>query len=291
MNLAIIGLGNWGKKLLVTFNKQNKIKYCHTSGDLQNIQWVKKNFPKIKIVKNIDEILNDEKIDAVIIASPINTHHDFAKKSLLSKKHVFVEKPLSKNFSEAKSLFSLAKKNNLCLFVGNIFLYHPVFYKLKKLLSKEKIQSISGIWLKTGTFGEDIILNLLYHEISLVCELFGTPKKLILNNSQKFASKSDILDIDVIFNKKIKCNFYINRISNTKQKSLTIITNKNCYLWENEFLYKFSQRTNSFKKIYESKQTALENESNEFIKNIRIPSKRANSQISLEVLKTLGTVL
>lgn len=291
MNLAIIGLGIWGKKLLITFNKKNKIKYCYTLGNAQNLQWLKKNFPKIKIANHINQILTDENIDAIIIATPIKTHKEIVKKSLINHKHVFVEKPLSKNLAESKTLVEIAKKNNLCLFVGNVFLYHPIFFKLKRLLINEKIQSVSGIWLKTGTFNEEIILNLLYHEICIINELVGIPKKIIIENSQKFISKSDIIDVNVIFSKKIKCHFHINRISNTKQKSLTIITNKNCYLWQDELLYKFSKRNNQFKLIFESKQTALENESKEFIQASMInPKKLTNAKTSLEVLKTLCMV-
>ena len=86
LNLAIIGLGHWGKKLVMEFNKSHKIKYCHTKGNTQNISWLKKKFPKIKVVTQITEILDDDNIDAVIIATPINTHYNLVKKALLAKK-------------------------------------------------------------------------------------------------------------------------------------------------------------------------------------------------------------
>jgi len=291
LNLAIIGLGNWGKKLLIEFNKSNTIKFCYTEGNALNLNWLKKNFPKIRSTTKIIEILEDKDIDAVIIATPIHSHKKLVEKFLLHEKHVFVEKPLSETIFESKNLIALAKKKKLCLFVGNIFLYHPVFFKLKKLLITEKIKSISGTWLKTGTFNDDIFLNLLYHDVCIAHNLIGKPKKLKILNSQKHITKSDIVNIQMIYSNDISCHFYINRISNVKQKSLTIITEKNCYLWENDTLFKFSKRNNTFKKFYESKNTALENESKSFSKEISGQMKFNNAQISLEILKDLCTIL
>lgn len=291
MNLAIIGLGNWGKKLLFEFNEYNSIKYCYTKGNSSNLKWLRKNFPKIHVANKITEILDDDDIDGVIIATPINSHNKLVKKFLLHEKNVFVEKPLSKTVSESKKLIELAKKKKLCLFVGNIFLYHPVFFKLQKLLVSEKIKSISGIWLKTGSFDNDVLLNLLYHEISIVHSLVGKPDKLKILNSQKLVTKSDIVNIQMIYKNNINCDFYINRISNIKHKSITFITNKNCYLWENNILFKFSKKNNQFKKFYESKHTALENECMAFSKEISRHQKSNNTKISLEILKDLSKIL
>jgi len=292
LNLAIIGLGHWGKKLVIEFNKSHKIKYCHTKGNTQNISWLKKKFPKIKVVKQITEILDDDNIDAVIIATPIQSHKDLVKQSLLQKKHVFVEKPLTESVYESKNLIALAKKKKLCLFIGNIFLYHPVFLKLQKLLINEKIKSVSGTWLKMGTFHDNIISNLLYHDMCIIHELIGKPKKIIIENSQNFITKSDIVDIKIIFSNKINCNLHINRISNIKRKSITIITEKNCYLWENDILFRFSEKNNQYEKLYESQQTALENECKIFSKDISTHTQKLdNAQKSLEIIKDLASLL
>lgn len=290
MNLAIIGLGNWGKKLVIEFNKSHEIKYCYTKGNSQNISWLKKKFPKIKVVKQITEILDDTSISAVIIATPIKSHNELVKQSLLQKKHVFVEKPLAESVVESKNLIKLAKKNNLCLFVGNIFLYHPVFFKLQKLLVNEKIKFVSGMWMKMGTFRDEIINNLFYHDMCILHELIGKPKKVLLENSQNFLTKSDILDIKLIFSNKIHCTVHIDRISNVKRKSLTFITEKNCYLWENDALFKFSQKNHQYKKIYESQQTALENECKIFSKTISTSKKLDNAQKSLEIIRDLQSI-
>ena len=132
--IAIVGIGRWGKNLIREFSKLSKVKFCLTTGNKENLKWLKKNYPDVIHTTHISDILNDQTIDAVVIATPIKTHYSLVKKSLESKKHVFVEKPLAKSTPEINDLIKIAKKNERTLFVGHIFLYNEIFKKLKHIL-------------------------------------------------------------------------------------------------------------------------------------------------------------
>jgi len=95
--LAIIGLGTWGRKLLSEFAKYNRIKICCTNGDKKNVEWLQRKFPEIKHTTNYQTILDDPKIIGIVIVTPIKTHYKLVKKALNAKKHVFVEKPFAEN--------------------------------------------------------------------------------------------------------------------------------------------------------------------------------------------------
>ena len=95
VNTAMIGVGNWGKNLVRNFaelSDSNLMICCDL--DEKKLNKIKKTLPKVSITKNIDDILHNPEIDAVIIATSASTHFKVAKKCLLSGKHVFVEKPL-----------------------------------------------------------------------------------------------------------------------------------------------------------------------------------------------------
>ena len=175
LNLGVIGIGNWGKNLVRDFSKYANIGKCTSSGNPKNIRWIKKNYPSIEYVSEKKEIFNDDKINTVVISTPIKTHYSIIKKALLAKKHVFVEKPLCTNVSEANELLKIAKRNNLLLFVGHVFIFNEIFAKILQISRKEKIQFIYFQWNKFGTFDEDIFLNLLSHDISIALKLFGKP--------------------------------------------------------------------------------------------------------------------
>ena len=266
--LGIIGIGNWGKNLVRELSKIHCIKKCSSNGNLKNIRWLKKNYPSIQYVSDSKEIFADKEINAVIIATPINTHYKLAKKALLSKKHVFVEKPISTNLSEAEELIEIAKKNNLLLFVGHIFIFNEIFKKLIQISNRENITHLNFLWNKFGTFDEDIFLNLVSHDLSIILALFGKPKKIKLINKFGVISKCDVVTLILELPNKKTCQIHVNRCSNHKQKHVTIFTQKNIYIWDDLSLFKNNKKTNSFKLVFQSKYTPLEIECKEFVKKL-----------------------
>ena len=276
-NLAVVGIGYWGKKLVSEFSKIANIKFCYSQGNTSNINWIHRNYPKVNFCKNFQDILNDSTIDGVVIASPIDTHFEYALKSLKSKKHVFIEKPISTTKKQGQTLLAIARKNNLEIFVGHIFLYHPVLSKLKKLMKKEKISSIYLGWHRFGPFKEKISLDLLSHYIIILKEFFNQPKKLIIKSKIGCVTNCDILSLHVKFQKKVNCVIEINRVSYHKQREIIIKSDKNLYKWEDDILLKFSKKDEIFKEYFSSSLSPLQIECKKFLKNMTLKNKNYNN--------------
>jgi len=266
--LGIIGIGNWGKNLVRDVSKISCVKTCSSRGDPKNISWLKKNYPSIQYTSDSKEIFADKEIDAVIIATPINTHYNLVKKALLSKKHVFVEKPISSTLSKAEELIKIAKKNNLLLFVGQIFIFNEILKKIVQISKRENITYVNFVWNKFGTFDEDIFLNLVSHDLSIILTLFGKPKKIKLVSAFGFISQCDVVTLTLELPNNKKCQIHVNRCSNHKQKHVTIFTQKNIYVWDDHRLYKNNKKSSSFRLVFESRHTPLEIECKEFIKKL-----------------------
>ena len=287
--IAIIGLGKWGKNLLREFSNVSCVTKCHTRGNQKNISWLRRNYPKVVHTTSIRDILTDKNIDAVAISTPINSHFKIAKNALESGKHVFVEKPMASSVIEAKQLIKIAKSKNLNLFVGHVFLYNEIFKKIKKIDRQESITYAHFAWKKFGTFDEDIFKNLLSHDISLILALFGSPNRIRLTNNVGFITTSDRISLELNFTRNRKCEVSIDRISPHKEKSVTFLTKKNLFVWNDDELLRFDRRTQSFKKIYQSKNTPLHLECKKFIANIT--SKKVSydsSFLALNVTRILS---
>ena len=99
MNIGIIGVGNWGKKLLNVFNNLTNVKTCACLDKIKNQNWFNENYPKIILTDNYKNILNDKSIDAAVIATSIDNHYEVASESIAAKKHIFIEKPVTKKFT------------------------------------------------------------------------------------------------------------------------------------------------------------------------------------------------
>ena len=290
-NVAIIGLGKWGKLVLQEFSKISHVKICVSLGNINNKKWLKSNFPSIEYSNNYNDVLNDPCIEAIIITTPISTHYELALKALKAKKHVFVEKPIAEKVSEANELLRYASRNKLCFFVGNIFLYHQIFTKISNLVKSDQLYFANFEWKKFGSFKENLILNLVVHDLSMILSLFGAPKKISVNNYFGKFSQLDFISIDCIFTKNRKCKIDINRISNEKKKSITFMTKNNTYIWSDLDLYKLNNKTKSFNLIFTSTKSPLSIECKEFLKNIKTKTINKKSKESLVVLKILDKYL
>jgi UDP-2-acetamido-3-amino-2,3-dideoxy-glucuronate N-acetyltransferase len=287
-NIAIVGMGNWGKNLIYEFNKISNIMFCTSTGNSKNILWLKKYYPNIKYVQEFSNIVNNPLIDAIVIATPINSHYKLVKKSLECGKNVFVEKPLATNYKNAKNLYDLAKNNNVSLFVGHIFLYNQIFKKIQNIIKNEKIEFIKFDWNKTGLFSQNIFLDLVSHEFSLAINLFGLPITAKLLYSENLYSKNDLISIESKFKNQVKCLININRCSNFKRKSITIKSSKNIYLCEDNTMYRFSPKTLQFTNYFKTDKTPLEIECKEFVKNIKLAKKDfSNAKNAVNVINVL----
>ena len=277
--IAIVGIGRWGKNLIREFSKLAQVKVCVTTGNQKNLKWLQQNYPNVKHTTDVYQILKDPMIDAVVIATPINNHFTLTKKALEHKKHVFVEKPLAKTVADTQKLIETAKKNRRCLFVGHVFLYNEIFKKIKELHKTESIKYVNFEWKKLGTFDEDIFENLLSHDLSLNLELFGMPKKIKLVNKYSLLTPVDRFSLELYFSKTRRSDVTIDRTAHYKKKTIMITTKKNSYIWDDNELLKFNKTTQSYKKILQAKNTPLYLECKEFIRNVRAKNYSVDSAI------------
>ena len=287
LKIGIFGMGKWGKNLIREFSTMAEIVTCVTTGNNENIIWIKKNYHTIQFSTDINDILDDDKIIAVVIATPISTHYELAKKSLEAGKHVFIEKPFTKTVRQANELIKIAKNKKLCLFVGHVFLHSEIFQQIKKINKRGSIKHMNFDWKKFGTFKEDIFENLLSHDLSINLELFDIPKQIKLINKSSWITNSDIVSIMLGYGKNKKSEIHINRISNFKKKTITIFTKKNLYVWDDDKLFKLNKKTHSFNLYYRSKNTPLCLECKTFVSDVTNKKPQIDSAILAKKITSL----
>lgn len=283
--LAVIGIGKWGKNLICEFSKISNVDICHSNGNKENITWLRKNFPNISHTKNFQDILNNKSIDAIVIASPIKTHFSLSYQAIRANKHLFIEKTISENSKNAKKLIAMAKKKRRVLFTGHIFLHHPVLKRIKQLNKNEPIIYLKLSWTKLGSFQENILLDLVSHFISIIVELLGIPENIKIINTRKIVSSYDIITIEFGFERNRKCIVDINRVSNFKKRSITIVTTKNVFEWEDDILYKFNRKKLSHDMILMPNKTPLEIECKTFIQSLYSKPDYSNANKALKIIQ------
>lgn len=174
MNVAVIGCGYWGNHLLRNFHTSEKWNLSYMC-DIDEVQL--KKFSQIyqypKAVTDIDNVLKDETVSTIVIATPVNTHYELAKKAILAGKHVWVEKPLTSNSNHAKELVKLAKEAKVKLHVDHTFVYTSAVRKIKELVDNGTLGDIlyfDSVRVNLGLFQHDInvIWDLAPHDLSIM---------------------------------------------------------------------------------------------------------------------------
>ena len=135
INVAIVGVGYWGPNLArnLAISADGRL---HTLCDArpERLAQFGNQFPGAKLEGDYDKVLCDPEIDAITIATPVNTHFDLAASALRAGKHVLVEKPLAQTSAECRELISLADERGLTLMVGHVFLYNAAVQRVKEYI-------------------------------------------------------------------------------------------------------------------------------------------------------------
>lgn len=240
INVALVGYGYWGPNLLRVFSECDAVKvlWC-CDKRVERLKIVKRKFPAVKTTRSIENILHDDKVDAVIIATPLSTHFILAKKILLFNKHVWLEKPMTENSAQAAQLIALAKSKNKVLFVDHIFLYtQPVSY-LKKIIDENvigKIYHLDSSRINLGLFQPDtnVIWDLAIHDITIMLYLFGKNPKSVFafGNSHIRKGLDDTAYLRFTFDKKTSAYIRVSWLSPLKIRRTIISGNKKMILYD-----------------------------------------------------------
>lgn len=227
---ALIGVGRWGKKLANVLAKETDLTYLVHGGSENTKSWIKENLPQIESGQDLETVLHDPDVNAVAIATPINTHFKIALQALEAGKNVLLEKPGGENVEELETLIQEAKKRDLVFQVGYEFTFSEKLKEIQQELEGQKIKKISFSWEKWGTFETHPVINLLVHEISIA-------KVLGLNNIEitKYEETKGEHNPDSVYiearSDDTEISFFINRASKETKKLVTIETENKKYEW------------------------------------------------------------
>ena len=181
LGVAVVGLGYWGPNLLrnawVT-DGMRVVAACDR--DAAQLAPVAHRYPTVRTTQSYDEVLAADDVDAVIIATPVRTHFDLARKALRAGKHVFVEKPLAQTSAECRELMALADERSLVLMPGHTFLYSPPARKVKELLDAGELGELffgtfSRVNLGIHQSDASVLRDLGPHDFSMLLHWLGEP--------------------------------------------------------------------------------------------------------------------
>lgn len=242
VNVALVGYGYWGPNIVRNFfevkdEDVHLVTCCDTRKE--RLELVKEKYPTIKTTTNIDDILSNPTIDAIIIATPTNTHFSIAKKALEAGKHVWIEKPMTQNVEQAKILLKIAKKNKRIIHVDHIFIYTEAVSIIKQMLNKGDLGEIyyfDSVRINLGLFQHDInvIWDLAPHDIYIMLYLLNeSPQAVsVLANSHVVKGLEDTAYLNFQFASGKNAHIHVSWLSPVKIRRSIIAGSKKMILYD-----------------------------------------------------------
>jgi predicted dehydrogenase len=177
VRLGLAGLGNWGPNLarnLADLAGAELAWLCDR--DPERLERYGVRHSEARATAHFEDLLADDDLDAIVIATPVITHAKLARDALQAGKHVFVEKPLAVSSEVADGLVALAEERGLVLFPGHLLLYHPGVTKLKALVDSGELGRILYVYGNRQNLGqirkdENALWSLGAHDLSVILHL------------------------------------------------------------------------------------------------------------------------
>lgn len=179
INIGIVGYGYWGPNLVRNFAETPGGNVAAVADlDTAKLAIVQRRFPAVKTTTDFRELLNDPAIDAIAIATPVNTHFELALAALRAGKHVWLEKPMTETSKQARQLVDEAERRGLVLLIDHTFIYTGAVAKMGELIKSGELGRIyyyDSIRVNLGLFQRDVsvISDLAVHDFSILDFLLG----------------------------------------------------------------------------------------------------------------------
>lgn len=229
VRVAVVGSGYWGKNLVRNFHQLGALALvCDRSQE--SLAQVTQQYPGVETCLALSEVLGRAEVDAVVIATPAETHYAVAKECLLAGKHVFVEKPLVLRESEGQELIALAKERGLTLMVGHLLQYHPVFVRLKEMVAAGDLGRIHYIYSNRLNLGkirreENILWSFAPHDISMILSLAGELPELVFATGGNYLHQriADVTTTHLEFPSGLKAHIFVSWLHPFKDQRLVVV--------------------------------------------------------------------
>jgi predicted dehydrogenase len=229
--VAVVGLGYWGSN--VARNLQAlpgcDLAWCCDS-DPDRRERLRGAFPYARLTAELGEVLDDESVEAVAIATPVPTHGTLAAMALAAGKHCFVEKPLACDVAEAERLVDLAAERNRTLMVGHLLAYHPALVALRDLCESGELGELQYVYSQRLNLGrlradENALWSLGAHDVSAILALIGDLPAQVSARGASYvrAGVEDVVFAHLAFAGGLTAHVHVSWLDPRKERRLTVV--------------------------------------------------------------------
>jgi predicted dehydrogenase len=239
MIVGILGLGYWGPNLVRNFLAQNEVsKVIGCDLRPERLKFISERYPSVHLINDCNELMNGE-ADIVVIATPVKTHFEAAKKALENGKHIWVEKPFTSTSAQAEEIISIADRKNLKIFVDHTFIYNGAVRKMKELVESNELGNViyfDSERINLGLFQKDInvIWDLAPHDLSIMNYILPDHEiaAVSANGIANYNGRENLAHLCIHFKENTFAHFHVNWVSPVKIRRMIVGGDKKMLVYD-----------------------------------------------------------
>jgi predicted dehydrogenase len=234
VSVGVVGLGSWGPRLAHVLDEipAADVRWvCDLS--LAAATKVAQSSRSARPAADVEVLLADESLDALVVATPPSTHYQLARRAIESGKHVFVEAPLALNGVQADELVRLAEATGRHLMVGHVLLFHPAVTALGAALGESRLGDVYYLWTQrlgpaTDPRDDSVLWDLGTHDVSLILSLLGDEPVEVSAQGDAFAHPgvTDAAIATMTFATGIRAHLHLSRLDARRTRRLAVVGSK-----------------------------------------------------------------
>ena len=241
MRIGVVGVGYWGPNLVRTLMESNRCAevWCFDQRPAAAAR-IAVRFPTVKRAASLEELISN--CDAVMVATPVETHFAVAKAALLKGKPVFVEKPLAHSTQQARELVFLAEQRQAMLMVGHTFIFSPAVRKIKQYVDSGtlgEIYFLSSSRVNLGIHRKDVnvVWDLAAHDLSIFHYWLGmTPKRIAAMGRACIGNMVDVASLHCEFPADIIASLEVSWLAPGKLRRTVVIGSKRMVVYDDTLI-------------------------------------------------------
>jgi predicted dehydrogenase len=234
LSIGVVGLGYWGPNLARNFNAlgSTELRWCCDGREAMRARFAAQ-YPDARFTTELDDLLGDPELDAVVLATPVPTHAELAVRVLEAGKHCFVEKPMAQTIPDAERVVEAQRRAGKVLMVGHLLQFHPGVNKLKEIADSGDLGEIRYIYGNRLNLGklrtdENALWSLGAHDVSVLLHLAQEEPYELSARGESYMHEGveDVVFGFLRFRSGLAAHLHLSWLDPHKERRFTIVGSK-----------------------------------------------------------------